>query len=71
MIEPKFQAYEFGQNALAWTVWREDPLDARDSLWYDRDGALVRWKTLTFPPKTGANIIRRPPARPLPKGVER
>ncbi|MGH8544311.1 MAG: RHS repeat domain-containing protein, partial [Gammaproteobacteria bacterium] len=45
VIDPKLQDYEFGYNDLGWNVWKEDPAAARDSLWYDRDGGLVRWKT--------------------------
>lgn len=38
------QVYGTSYNALGWVTTNTDPMGARDSLWYDRDGALRCWK---------------------------
>lgn len=44
VTDAKGQVYRFAYNALGWTTAQTDPANRADTLRYNRDGLLVRWK---------------------------
>jgi RHS repeat-associated protein len=48
LADPRGQVYGFAYNALGWTTARTDPAGHADTLRYDREGLLRRWKNRRF-----------------------